>query len=692
MHIVTVYPIVKGAFKQELTYWSAKAIPLGSIIKVPLKGRKIHALVGEVTEASNAKSQIKQASFATRKIDNPEPTETVRRECVEACIKIAHEYASPLGAVLKSCIPETAFAYIPKTEEVAANEEDRPVPDMRTRTAADILMYQTNLADRISTYKSIVREEFARKKSVLIIAPTGVSALELHDSLKKGVEDYAIVLHGKLTKKKQTDAWKEAVESDHPILIVATPLFACVPRTNISTVIIEKESSRGYTNMRPPYIDYRDYAEIYAKALGARLILGDSMLRVETLYRRESGEVSDFFPVSFRIEKSAEVSIIDMNARREEVIKESAPLNALGQPMSPEFNNGLGVNGASALNKIKKDKKDFKILSEELISMIEYAEKKSENMFVFAARRGLSPQTVCGDCGHTVKCDVCDAPVVLHQSKNPVGEHDLPNRYFLCHHCGKQRSALEACKNCTSWKLITLGVAIDNTAAEIKKLFPKLQIFVLDKDTAATDKQASDIVKKFENTKGALLLGTESSLAFLPEVKYSAIASIDSLFSIPDFKINERIMHLLLRINEKTTGHFLIQTRVKNQPLLNQFASSNLLDFYRQEIDMRESIKYPPFTQHIKITIEEVRSVATSKMKRLQDILNEFEETKPEAQLEYTIFPAFVPSSKGKSMLHLLITLPKNKWQKSPEAGNLRSLLLSLPKEYEVRVNPQSLL
>lgn len=698
MHIVTVYPIVKGAFKQELTYWSAKSIPLGSIIKVPLKGRSIHALVGEVTEASNAKSQIKQASFATRKIDNPEPTETVRRECVEACIKIAHEYASPLGAVLKSCIPETAFAYIPRAKEVAANEESkeeaRPVHEVRSRTAADILMYQTNLADRISTYKSIVREEFARKKSVLIVAPTGVSALELHSLLKKGVEDYAIILHGKLTKKKQADTWKEAVESDHPILIVTTPLFACVPRTDISTVIIEKESSRGYTNMRPPHIDYRDYIETYAKAFGARLILGDSMLRVETLHRRESGEVSDFFPVSFRIEKNSDISIIDMNAKREEPVKENIPLNALGEPMTQDAHGakGLGPYGASGLNKIKKDKKDFKILSEELISMIEYAEKKSENMFVFAARRGLSPQTVCGDCGHSVKCDVCDAPVVLHQSKSPVGEHDLPNRYFLCHHCGKQRSALEACKNCTSWKLITLGVAIDNTAAEIKKLFPKLQVFVLDKDTATTDKQASDIVKKFENTKGALLLGTESSLAFLPEVKYSAIASIDSLFSIPDFKINERIMHLLLRINEKTTGHFLIQTRVKNQPLLNQFASSNLLDFYRQEIDMRESIKYPPFTQHIKITIEEARAVATQKMKRLQDLLDEFEESKPDAQLEYTIFPAFVPSSKGKSMLHLLITLPKNKWQKSPEAESLRSLLLSLPKEYEVRVNPQSLL
>ncbi len=723
MHIVTVYPIIKGAFKQELTYWSAKPIPLGSIIKVPLRGRNIHALVGEITEATNAKSQIKQASFATRKIEDPEPTEVVRRECVEACIKIAHNYAAPLGAVLKSCIPEVAFAYEPiaaksKEEKLDSSDDSTGSPQIaaqssigiradfehRSKTAADILMYQTNLADRLSTYKSIVREEFARKKSVLIIVPTGSAAQELFDSLKRGIEDYVVILYGKLTKKKQLDAWKEAVESTHPILIITTPIFACVPRENISTIIIEKESSRAYVSRRAPFIDFREYAEQYAKINGARLILGDSLLRVDTLYRRESGEVSDFFPVSFRIEKTAEVSIVDMNAKRDEKDEKddsgASDYEELKQKTTKGPNEyGLysaekpnGLSSASAIHKIKKDKKDFKILSEELISMIAYAEKRGENVFVFASRRGLSPQTVCGDCGHTVTCDVCEAPVVLHQSKNPNGENDMPNRYFLCHHCGRQRSALEACRNCSSWKLITLGVAIDNTAAEIKKQFPKLQIFTLDKDSAATDKQAEDMIKKFNTTKGAVLLGTESSLAFLPEVKYAAISSIDSLFSIPDFRINERIMQILLRINEKTTGHFLIQTRVKDQPILSQFISSNLLDFYRQEIDMRESIKYPPFVQHIKITIEDTRAAATTKMKRLQDLLDTFEEDYPTAEVEYTIFPAFVPSARGKSMLHLLITLPKTTWTKSPEAEALRSFLVALPSEYEVRVNPQSLL
>lgn len=651
MYIVTVYPIIKGAFKQELTYWSSVHIPLGSIIEVPLKGRKIHALVGELSEAQDAKSLIKNASFSTRKIEKPKPIEKIPKAAIEACIKISHTYAAPLSSVLKACISNTAFEYEPVQKDLLQSVNEKV-----QRITADVLLYQTHSEDRMSTYKSIVREEFARKKSVLIVAPTTTSALELFNILRRGVDGYAFCIHGRLTKKKQLEEWKKAVELDHSVLLITTPLFANIPRTDVSTVVIEKESSRAYIHIQPPFIDYREYIQEYAKSLGARIILGDSLLRLETLHKRELGEVSDFFPVSFRIEKTTTVSVVDLQRKED-----------------------------------KKEKKDFKLLSPELVNLIEQAEKKNENMFIFASRRGLSPQTVCGDCGQSVVCDVCHAPVVLHQSKTPGGDNGLPSRYFLCHHCGKQRSALEACKNCTSWKLVTLGVAVDNTAAEIKKIFPNSTIFILDKDTASTDKQAEEVVRRFESTPGSILLGTESALAFLPQVKNSAIASIDSLLSIPDFRINERIMHILLRILEKTTHTMLIQTRAKNQHILSQFYSGNLLEFYRNEIRMRELLKYPPFTQHIKITIEDTRAAATMKMKRLQEILDTFEE-KHTGSFEYMIFPAFVPSPRGKSMLHVLITLPKATWKKGPVSEELRSLLISLPKEYEVRVSPQSLL
>lgn len=698
MNIITVYPIIRGAFKDELTYWSSHTFDIGTIIEVPLRNRTIPALVGTVVPASHAKSNIKQASFVTRKIEKSKELHVVKPECIKACIKMSEQYAVALGSVLKSCIPdailkETIESKIKLEKISAVKDTAKDTSDSTTKSgstvASDILVFQTNTEDRLGTYKSIVREEFARKRSVLIVAPTVISALELHANLQKGIEDYVIVLHGSLSKKKQIDTWKKALETDHPVLIITTPLFASIPRTDVQTIILERESSRAYSAIRTPYIDFRDYIETYAKLQNARLILGDTLLRVETLHRRETGEIGDFFPVSYRVEKEAELIIVDTSKKTltKEQIKE-------------------GVKN-----------KPFQIFSEELHSMIEYTGTKSLPMFIFTARRGLSPQTVCGDCGHTVECQVCHAPIVLHQKKTaPTGSHvgahvgthtdtstpstrseneysmDInPNRFFLCHHCGTERGAVEACTICGSWKLITLGIGIETVADEIKKHFPKREVFRLDKDVVKTDKQAQDVIQEFTKSSNGILLGTESSLAFLPHIEYSAIASLDSLFSIPDFKINERIAHTILRIIEKTSKYVLIQTRNAKNSVLKHIESGNLLGLYREEIAIRKMLHYPPFITHIKITIEDTRAGATLKMKNLQHLLEECEKNSSNgtsAKFETLVFPAFVPGSKGKSTLHLLLSIAKDAW---PDE-HLRSLLQSLPHEYAVRVNPESLL
>ncbi len=684
MYIITVYPIVKRTFKDELTYWSSHSFSAGSIIEVPFRSKHLLALVADCVPASKAKSIIKQASFITKKIEHKKEIPVVRRECVEACEQISKYYAVPLGSVINACVPDSILQKNLEqknkdSKEDEKSEEKKYIKPEEKNVLSDLLVYQTNTPDRMSTYKSIVREEFARKKSVHIVAPTVISAEELFQNLQKGIEDYVILLHGGLSKKKQIELWNKALECGHSLLIISTPIFTSLPRHDIQTLIVERESSRAYSSIRTPHIDWRDYIEMYAINIGARLIYGDTFLRIETLFRRENGELSDFFPLSYRIEKTAEIIVVDTNTN------------------SKSLKTGASEAVATATIEThpslhSKSKKTFSILSEELRSMIEYTGKKNAPLFIFTARRGLSPQTVCGDCAQTVLCKLCKAPVVLHQKKSVSTSKPLtselgidPNRFFLCHHCGTEESALQACAHCGSWKLITLGIGIEGVEDEIKKLFPKRQIFRLDRDNATTDKQATKVVADFQECKDGILLGTESSLAFLPEVSYSAIASLDSLFSIPDFRIHERILHTLLRILEKTSTYFLIQTRDPDNTILKHLKIANVLDFYRDEISIREMLKYPPFSVHIKITIEGTKQEAAEKMKKLQKVL---EHDHSEYTKDMTVFPAFVPSAKGKSTLHMLLSVEKERWPDPKLCG----LFASLPKEYIVRVNPESLL
>jgi primosomal protein N' len=190
MNILTVYPITRGVFKEELTYWSPHPFKVGYIIDVPLRGRSIPALVGSVTPVKNAKSLVKQASFVTRKIEKSAEIRIVNPECIKACIDISEKYISPLGQTLKSCIPDIAFEIYKDEEKIVidtvkdkSKENTKKTDDGEDgqdepKISADIVVYQTNTDDRTSTYKSIIREEFARKKSVLIICPTSTNAQE----------------------------------------------------------------------------------------------------------------------------------------------------------------------------------------------------------------------------------------------------------------------------------------------------------------------------------------------------------------------------------------------------------------------------------------------------------------------------------------------------------------------------------
>ncbi len=647
MYIVTVFPIARNAFKERLSYWSAHSFRSGSIITVPVRGRNIAALVETVQSAQQAKTAVKNANFMTKKIEQADERMLVRPGCVRAAIKTSAFFISPFGQVLRSLIPESILsAPLDVVKEISENEKNesrksvKSVDDEGNDIVPEILTFQTNDADRYSSYKSIVREEFARKRSVLMIVPTVVVADDLSQILRKGIDDYVVVLHSGVSKKKQRTEWVRAVTEEHPILIIATQNFMSVPRRDVHTIILEKESSRAYLSTRPPYIDARTHAEYYAREIGARLIYGDSLLRIETLHRRESGEVGDLFSPSFRIENGPQTLIVNMS---------------------------------DVIHKATKENKHSPIMSEELISMIQYAIDKKSRMFIYCARKGLAPQTVCGDCSQTVLCDQCQAPVVLHQSKSE------DERFFLCHHCGKKRSAAERCKKCQSWKLITLGIGMDTVFQEISKLFPKGNIFKIDRDTVSTDKQARIIIGEFEKTPGAILVGTETALAFLPQVPYTAIASLDSLFSLPDFRLNERICHTLLRLISSTSEYFLIQTRNPSAQILEQVTRGALTDFYRKEIEMRQMLQYPPFSTFIKVTAEGRKADIASKMERLQQMLEPW---------PTSVFPAFIPTIKGNSVLHMLITVPPESW---PDEG-LTATLSSLQPDFVVKVNPESLL
>ncbi|MDO8259880.1 MAG: hypothetical protein Q7T50_00075, partial [Candidatus Magasanikbacteria bacterium] len=305
------------------------------------------------------------------------------------------------------------------------------------------------------------------------------------------------------------------------------------------------------------------------------------------------------------------------------------------------------------------------------------AKENNEHTFLFCGRKGLYPQTVCSDCGTVVVCKNCNTPVVLYGKKNNSKQN---RNLFVCHHCGERRDAEELCIHCNGWRLNPLGIGIDRVVEEVASIVKGANIIVIDKEHISTHKQAVKARETFYKTPGSIMVGTEMALSYLNEkIENTAVVSLDSYFSIPDFQINEKIFHILLTLRALAEKRLIFQTRQENKKIFDYALRGNLLDFYRDEIEERESIGYPPFTTYIKITLEGEKNI----IKKMMD--ETVETMKP---YDVSVFDAFNPGNKLKYTVHGLISLPKGKWIDK----TLLSKLRNLPPQFMIKIDPITLL
>lgn len=632
MKLIGVIPISRGIAREKLSYFSADDLPIGSVVAVPLRNRNIPAIVISSQDVLEEKSNIKNFDYAIKKISRKKPADIFLPGFIETCQQVAKETASATGAVLYSAIPSAIFENLEKISS--------PIITSKPKEFSEKFIIQTDDDERYAHYKSVIREEFAKGRSVFLCLPTIQELKKASEILNKGIEAYTFILHSALSKKEIITEWNKIIAEPHCVFVLTTPTFLALPRADLGTLIIDRESARAYKSPHRPFLDARFFAEKLSENMGIRLLFGDTLLRTETLWRFKNGDLHEIYPSKFRSLTTSVQRIIDMRTRI--------------------------VNDRGDEKKV-----EYKIISDDLKNLIRENQDSNENLFIFTARRGLHPITVCADCNTIVNCNSCGAPTVLHTGKN---------NFFLCHKCGERRDAHERCKKCDSWRLNTLGIGSELVEQEIKKVFPETNVIRLDSDTATSHKRACQIAERFLASPGSILVGTEMALPYITEkIQNSAIVSMDSFFSVPDFRINERIINIILKIRSITTRNFVLQTRCPDQKVLDYAIKGNLSDFYRDEIGARRELAYPPFSILIKISLTGTKTAVVAEMEKLQNSLEGY---------QIDIFPAFIPGLGGKLIMHGLIKVPRDSWPDQKLLEKLRDL----PPTYSVDIEPESLL
>lgn len=635
MWIVSVYLIEPAAQHKELTYFSAEKHEPGEIVKLSVRGRSSCGLVAICESVKNARQEVRAAGFSLQKITS-EGKNIFTKAFLHAVFEVAAYHGTSGGAVLSAYVPAAIFNALTSVREAAFGR-------IVGKPKEPILVI-LHRKERSVVYRDIAYQNSEKSKSTLIIAPTIVEAERLAENLPR-----AILMHSELGKKKMLEVWNTVVSSVNSVVIVGTPLALSLPRSDWGSIILERPLARGYERSSRPFIAVRAMAEALARALGVELVIGSPLLPVE-----------DSAGGGHRVSKPKSGT------------RYPPPASVIDMRPSP------AVSGELLTAKPK-----FEIFSPQAIARVSQTLERGKNVLLITARRGLVPHTTCDDCGTPLSCPRCSSGLVLHEKQQSahlslVGARIM--RWFECHYCGFTEKVNILCPICGSWRLSMHGIGVVLVAREAEKLRLKTRVLVADDDTASRPGAAKKLATQFAQSKGAILVATESMLAYLETAPLTIVVSADSMLYVPEYSAPERALAFLYELHG-LSDELIVQTRVPENPVIKQLGREGLAlptQFYEQELQLRKKFQYPPYTVLIRLSVSGTPPREKAQADAIVKALEPFAPFR---------FPARTKRG-GTVREHILLRLPKDAWIDQ----KLLAFIRALPPSVEVRINPKNIL
>jgi len=246
-------------------------------------------------------------------------------------------------------------------------------------------------------------------------------------------------------------------------------------------------------------------------------------------------------------------------------------------------------------------------------------------VIIFLNRRGYSNFVICSKCGNVPKCPACDLPYNYHRDTGKL----------VCHHCGREIVYTGKCDKCGSNSLVLYGTGIQKVQSKLEERFKEVPVLRMDSDVTVKKKSHQEILKKFISPGGSILIGTQMIAKGLDvgDVTLVGIINSDSMMGLPDYHMNERAYQLITQVSGRAgrtskKGKVIIQTYNPDSMVMKNVLGNDYESFYKQELENRRELKYPPFSHLINIIIsgkseEKVKEDIRELTLRLKDAVGE---------------------------------------------------------------------
>lgn len=535
---------------------------------------------------------------------------------------------------------------IKKTNNIVLNKDQKVAVD-RVKSCLTkfqpFLLHGVTGSGKTEVYMNIIEHVLSLEKEAMVLVPEISLTPQMVTNFKNRFGSQVAIIHSRLSMGEKYDEWRKIENKEVSIAIGArSAVFA--PFNNLGIIIIDEEHSTTYKQENTPRYNTVDVAIYRARKHNCPVVLGSATPSIESYTRAKMG-IYELLELHKRVNNNPPlVKLVDM---REEI------------------------------------KRGRRILSKVLLDNINETLDRGEQVIILLNRRGYTTVMTCHDCGTTVKCPNCDIPLIYHKTTNNM----------RCHYCDYNISKINICPSCHSKDINQFGLGTQKLEEEIIKTFSNARVIRMDVDTTSRKGSHEKIIDDFKSEKYNILIGTQMIAKGLDFEKVTLVGVLngDASLNIPDFRSAERTFQLLNQVSGRAgrgnyAGKVIIQTFNQDHYSIVCAINNNYLGFYKEEINVRKQLGYPPFYNLSLIKIS--GSNYDLALKESQKIINYLQ-----AKVDNSVFllgPSSSSMPKINNIYYIQIVIKyKNTNKLIPLLDNINNLYKNNNKVFvEIDINP----
>lgn len=369
------------------------------------------------------------------------------------------------------------------------------------------------------------------------------------------------VYHSRFSNNERMEVWEKVRKGQYKV--IAGPRSALwLPYSSLGVLVVDEEHDGSYKQKDPaPRFHARDVAIYLAGLYGAKVLLGSATPSLESLHHARTGKYG-YVQLKERYQGVQLPEIVLVPA-------------------------GAQAPGGNAL------------LTAPLQDAIRRALDQKKQVVLFRNRRGYAPFLMCSVCGWVPHCKNCAVSLTYHKTTDRLH----------CHYCGLKSTVIHTCPSCGSNRIREKAAGTEKVEEEVRQLFPQARVARMDIDSMRGKERLSRLLDDLGARKVDVLVGTQMVVKGLdfPMVALVGILNADSLFSFPDFRVNERAFQLMEQVSGRAgradgAGQVFIQVHQQAHPVLKWVMRHDVDLFYEEEIVYRKNYGYPPFSRLLRVS------------------------------------------------------------------------------------------